>query len=179
MLSFFIQFVVVCLVAISQMSFFNVVFSQESANVILAVTVALIITRGFFASWFFIVCLGIVFDILSMNVVGVTSVVLLLFAYGVSFFSRRFLVEHKMSSLIIATFFVAGASFLYVPTLWVVQHLTLHTPLSLDDVWAYFARMHFITGLLVNASVFIVAYGMIVRMNSLLDFYGNRVVVKR
>lgn len=179
MLSFFIQFVFICCVVVSQISFFNVVFSQEPANMILAVTVALIVTRGFFTSWFLITCLGLTFDLLSMNVVGVTPIVLLLFAYGVSFFSRRFLVEHKVSSLVIATFFVAGASFLYIPTLWIVQYALLHTPLSLNDIAAYFSRMHFIAGLLVNACVFIIAYGMIVKMNSMLDFYGNQVVVKR
>ena len=108
-----------------------------------------------------------------------TPIVLLLFAYGVSFFSRRFLVEYRMSSLIIATFFVAGASFLYIPTLWIVQHLTLQTPLSIKDAIAYFARMHFVVGFFVNAGVFMFAYGMIVKMNSTLDFYGNRVIVKR
>lgn len=179
MLSFFIQSIFLFLVVIFQISFLNVVFSGVFVTALLATAVALILARGFFASWLWIVFLGIIFDILSMNVIGMTSIILILCAYGISFLSRRFLVEHRASGTGLAVLFVALSSLMYLPLLWMLRYFILGAPLSGDNLRLYFSTTHLVLGMVANAILFLALYTITLRITHALDFYDDRVIVKR
>ncbi|MDD5083306.1 MAG: hypothetical protein PHT88_00010 [Candidatus Moranbacteria bacterium] len=179
MVSFLIQSAFLFLVVLFQISFLNVVFSQASANALLATTIALILSRGFFATWPWIIFLGFLSDVLSMDVVGVTPMVLIAFAYGISFLSRRFLVEHRASGTGLAVLFMIVANIVYIPSIWIVRRMALGEPLSSDGLWTYVSTEGMFAGMLVNSILFLLLYGITLRISHALNFYEDRVVVKR
>lgn len=179
MIGFFMRFLFLLFIVIFQVSFLNTVFSDSFLNALLATAIAWTLTRGFVVSWPWIVSLGLVFDMISMEVVGISALVLVIFSYGISFVSRRFLVEHKGSGMAIAGVFMAVASVAYFPSLWLVRNLTIGTPWSRDAFLAYFSTIDPVFGAISNAALLVIVYGIVVKMNRALDFYDDRVVVKR
>jgi cell shape-determining protein MreD len=179
MVSFFIQSLFLFLVVIFQISFLNIVFSHIFLNALLAVAIALTLTRGFFVAWPWVICLGIIFDIFSANVVGVTPIVLIVFSYGISFLSRRFLLENKTSGILIAMLFMAIACLFYFPLVWVVRHIAFGVPLSTEHFSLYVASTNILGVVISNALLFVLLYALTQRINQALDFYGDRVIVKR
>jgi hypothetical protein len=179
MISFLIQFIFLFLVVIFQVSFLNAFFSYAFLNVLLATVIALVLTRGFFSTWPWVVCLGCLFDIITLNVVGVTPLVLILFSYGISFLSRRFLVEHKASGTGLAILYMAVSSVAYFPLVWIVRHLTLSVPLSIKGISEYFLTTPLLFGMILNTILFLMMYVVMLKINRAIDFYEDRVVVKR
>lgn len=179
MVVFGIQFAFVLAVAVFQMSFLNVAFSDISVNALLAVSIVWTMTRGFLDAWPWVVCLGCTADALSMDVVGVTACILLLFSYGSSFVSRRLLVEHRESGMVLATVCMSAFSFLFLPALFALRHFVFGSPMPPDVFAVSFGRTLSVSAVLSNIVILTVMYGVVSRMNRAFDFYGDRVVVKR
>ncbi len=179
MVSFCIQAIFFLLIVLFQVSFLNVVFSDTFVNALLAITIALILSRGFFHSWPWIIYIGLLFDILASGSIGISPIILILFAYGISFLSRRFLVEHKTSGTVLAVFFMIITSILYFPSMALLKHVILNTPLSWNTLMMYASNIHPVSGSFLNALLFILLYGVILRIDEALNFYGDRVVVQR
>lgn len=178
-MNFFVQFLFLFTVVIFQISFLNVIFPSFLLNTMLATAISLVLTRGFFAAWPWIVFMGCLFDILSMDIVGVTPSVLILFSYGVSFVSRRFLVEHRDSSMVLAVLFMVVTTLFYIPLVWIVQSLVLDAPLSVDVLTRYFSAVDFFFMIIANAVLFVAVYAITTKIHALLHFYEDRVIVKR
>lgn len=179
MLSVFIQATFLFLVVIFQISFLNVIFAGFFVSALLSTAVALILTRGFFAAWPWILFLGCVYDMLSLDIIGTTAIVLIVLAYGISFLSRRFLVEHRASGTILAVLFVALFSVIYLPLIWMVRHFITGSTLPSESMRLYFLHLPLVSGMLLNAGVFLVLYIFASKINHMLDFYEDRVIVKR
>lgn len=179
MVSFCIQFLFLLFLVIFQVSFLNVVFSDVSLNAVLATAIAWTLTRGFFSAWPWVICLGVMFDMVSMDIIGLSSLVLILFSYGITFVSRRFLMEHKGSGMALSAVFMGIASVSYFPLISVVRHMSLGTFWSHGSLATYWLVHDPIFGAVSNALLFIMVYGVVVKINRTLDFYDDRVVVKR
>lgn len=96
-----------------QTSIFPAFFSGKFVpQVMLTLAMALTIILGFSGSLPWVIASGFFLDLFSYARVGESIIVLVLAAYLVSFFSRRFLVESKGWSFIIMFLFVLAATFL-------------------------------------------------------------------
>jgi cell shape-determining protein MreD len=179
MVNFFIRSIFLFVVVVFQMSFLNVVSANTFANAILATAIALTLTRGFSVAWPWIVGLGCLFDILSLDIVGITALILIVFSYGISFLSRRFLVEHKESGMLLAVLFMMVSSVVYFPILWILRHFIFGIAFSFNSLHVYVSTLNIVYGMMLNASLFVVMYILTSKMHHILDFYEERVIVKR
>jgi rod shape-determining protein MreD len=102
--------------SIAQFSLVNIVFGANGfiiPNILLAVTMLWVMRHGFTETWWRAMILGCVSDFISAGSVGITSLLLVWFAYGTSFLSRRFLVEHSGEGVLTATILMGLFSITY------------------------------------------------------------------
>lgn len=179
MVSFFIRFLfVVCVIAL-QISFLNVSFIGSVPNVVLMVAIVWTLIRNFLTAWPWIVGLGLVYDTISMGAIGTTSLALILFSYGVSFLSRRFLVEHRGFGMMVGMVYAAIASIIYHPIEVFVRYLPLGASEALRGLVETLSFVSAWTGAISNALIFILSYFVVLRMERALSFYDDQVIVKR
>lgn len=113
MFQFFFRCLVVIVTIIIQVSFLPALFSQETVPLlILAVAIAWTVAAGFEDSWLWVIVLGILYDLASFHPIGMSSVLLILGAYGISFISRRFFLEHEGTGVLLSAAIMFGYSFL-------------------------------------------------------------------
>lgn len=104
---FFIRVCVILILVFLEVSFFNVLFSTTPAPLILiASVVAWVLIVGFSQALYMLIPLALLFDIVTMGVLGAFSLYALLLAYTTSFISRRFLVEYHGIGMVPYAFFV-------------------------------------------------------------------------
>lgn len=92
---FFLRLFFILALVFFEFSFFDILFPQISAPLILiASVVALVLVSGFPAALFMIIPLAMFFDIVSAGMPGALTLYTVPFAYTASFLSRRILAEH-------------------------------------------------------------------------------------
>ncbi len=107
-----IYFSIICVGIILQTSIFPAFFSSRFIpQVMLTLAMALTIILGFSGALPWVIASGFFLDLFSYARAGESVIVLVLVAYLVSFFSRRFLVESKGWSFVIMFLFVLIATF--------------------------------------------------------------------
>lgn len=82
-------------------------------NIVLLAVMAATLAIRFQTVLPWVVVSGIVFDIFSYQTAGISVILFVLFSYGTSFFSRRFLVGGKGISFFTTIFLVSGATLLF------------------------------------------------------------------
>lgn len=108
-----IYFSIICAGIILQTSIFPALFSGRFIpQAMLTLAMALTIILGFSSALPWVIAAGLFLDFFSYARVGESIIILVLAAYLVSFFSRRFLVESKRWSFAVMFLFVLAATFL-------------------------------------------------------------------
>lgn len=104
MKQFFFLFISFLFLAVFQFSFMNTLFvsSWFRPNFLVIVTLLSMLRRDFKATAWWAICLGLMYDIISGGILGMTALFLLWCAYIMSFLSRRFLVEHTGGGIVVA-----------------------------------------------------------------------------
>lgn len=93
---FFLRLFFILTIVFFEFSFFDILFPETSAPLVLiASVVAWILVSGFPRALFMTVPLAVFFDIVSSGMPGALTLYSVLLAYTTSFFSRRLLVEHR------------------------------------------------------------------------------------
>ena len=179
MFSFLIQCGYILFVVILQISLLNAGFVNVSVNAILAAVVSLTVIRGFVTALPLVVMLGLVFDMITFDTIGISALVLLLCAYGISFVSRRFFMEHQTSGIGLALFFTMVVSVAYFPLEAVMRYALLGVHFSQQSMMIYFSAIPLLYSATLNAIIFIFMYFCTLKMHRALDFYLDRVVVRR
>jgi hypothetical protein len=111
---FFFRLLLLLLAIFLQISFFDILFPWFKAPLfLLGVIVALTLVRGFPGALFMTVPLTILFDIASFGAVTWFSFYATLFTYGISFLSRRLLIEHRGLGLLLYALVAYGGALLY------------------------------------------------------------------
>jgi rod shape-determining protein MreD len=179
MANFFLQGIFFYFVAIVQFSWCNVVAPSFLLNLLLAVTIAWTLIRGFSASMGWVLFLGFLFDGLSLTPFGITSASLLLFSYVTNFVAKRLTLEHKGQEFFFACICMIVLAPLYeLVTRFFFLFLT-HT--SLITVWQ---GNSFSLGLLLQQSIvrsmlMLGVFWLSVRIGRSLSFSDSRVLVVR
>jgi rod shape-determining protein MreD len=104
--NFLIFFLIVAGI-IAQTSFFPVLFFHGYVpNIILVGVIAVTIAWGFRNALLWIIVTGIMFDLATYGTVGKQVIALVVIAYFISFFSKRFLVENRGLGIVTIIFLV-------------------------------------------------------------------------
>ncbi len=102
-----IRSAVVGVAVILQTSFLNLVLSSSLRIDLLPLLVlAWVIIVGFEKIWPWIVVLGIFSDLITFERVGFNVIFFIGIAYGISFSSRRFLVERRLAGFLVTSLFI-------------------------------------------------------------------------
>ncbi len=101
---FWLQTLLLLLLAAFQFSFINMAFGSAwlAPNILISVSIIWMLREDFRSVIGRIIALGLLYDLISGTSVGMTAILLLWFAYVTSFLSKRFLVEHSGSGFVLA-----------------------------------------------------------------------------
>ena len=81
-----------------------------------------------------------------------------------------------MVTAVITLFF---SSAVFVPMLWLFQYILLEKPFLLASLVAYGQTLPLVSGAILSVGLFLITYIVISRLNNSLEFYGDKVIVKR
>jgi hypothetical protein len=111
-----VRIMLVVLLALLGVSVFNVAFatSLPFPIALFSVAVSLSLTRGFVRALPAVIVIGLVCDIASLGRIGVLAAFCAGLTYTVSFFSRRFAVEHGLSMHLFAGFIVGAGALVFL-----------------------------------------------------------------
>jgi rod shape-determining protein MreD len=105
---------IIFLAVLIQISFFPALFSAAHApNLILLLVISWAIIVGFNDILIWIIITGIISDLVFFKSVGTSVIFFVIVAYGISFLSRRFLVENRNWGFLMMSFFVFAATIFY------------------------------------------------------------------
>lgn len=114
MINFLLRISVVLFIIFLQINFFNLIFLQDqSINLAMLMIISWIIIRGFEKMWLWVVILGFLSDIFLGGRVGIHVVFFILFAYFISFISRRFIIERRFSGFALVMIFILVGNFIF------------------------------------------------------------------
>jgi len=106
-------FIIICVIFLVVIELSGAaLFSIHPDIVLMAIMAATLVLRfQIVLPW--VVVTGIIFDLFSYQAVGISVILFVLFSYGTSFFSRRFLVGGRGISFFTTIFLVLGATLLF------------------------------------------------------------------
>ncbi|MEI8104047.1 MAG: rod shape-determining protein MreD [Candidatus Moraniibacteriota bacterium] len=104
MKQFFFSFLSFLCLAVFQFSFMNTLFvsSWFRPNFLVIVTLFSMLRHDFKTTAWWAIALGLMYDLISGGILGMTALFLLWCAYITSFLSQRFLVEHTGGGIVVA-----------------------------------------------------------------------------
>lgn len=101
------------LVIILQTSFFPLIMPVHvMPDAVLMLILVGAVFDGFQEFFWWAIIAGVIYDLVTYNIIGLHSLVFLLVVYFVSFFSRRFSVELRGVGLALFLFFITVSSFI-------------------------------------------------------------------
>jgi len=107
MKKFLLRISLVFLIVFLQINFLNLLFSQNyTFNISVLVIIAWLIVAGFEKTWKWIIFLGFLNDIFMGNRIGLNILFFIIFAYTLSFISRRFIIERRFSGFLLVVIFI-------------------------------------------------------------------------
>lgn len=113
MRKFLLRFLLVILVVFLQLSFLNLSLSDSYvSNLSVLLLIAWIVISGFEKTFGWIIFLGFLNDLIFFDRIGVNILFFAIFAYLVSFISKRFIIERRISGFILVAFFIVTGSYL-------------------------------------------------------------------
>lgn len=111
---FFLRLFFILALMFFQFSFFDILFSQISAPLVLiASVVSFVLVSGFPSALFMTVPLTVFFDIVSSGMPGPLTLYAVPLVYATSFLSRRLLVAHISMGMILYALYAGVSSFGY------------------------------------------------------------------
>lgn len=166
-----IRTIIIILAVLIQTSFLAVVFPQYAVpSVILALVISWTIISGFQQILFWVILLGFFLDIFSFQAVGTNIIILAIISYFISFFSRRFLVEHKGWGALTVVFLVAiSTAFYFFINLIMSSPASILTGVFLKNV---------LIQIIINPILLAVIYFPLKKMEEFLSFYDQRIKIK-
>lgn len=112
---FILRFLFICLLVFFEFSFFDILFPQISVPLLLiASIVAWALIVDFPRVLYMLVPLAMFFDIIATGTLGTLSLYVVPLAYATSFLSRRLLIEHRGTGMVLYSLFSAAGSFGYI-----------------------------------------------------------------
>lgn len=159
-----------------QTSFLVVLFPEYAIpNLVITVAIAWTINASFEVIWPWVVFLGLGMDLFTFSVVGKNVIFLILVAYVVSFLSRRFLVETRISGFLVTIFFIFGASL--ASNVWDIlwmHSMDLVQVLKLNQDYILSAK-NFAIQFLFNVIIFYIIFWILSKIEKKISFYEQKV----
>ena len=175
-----IIFLLILLAVVLQFSILpEIYFKGAVPNLALVLVVFWVAQEGFEGAFSKVLVLGLLFDILAFRTVGITIICFILVAFGVSSFSKRFLVAHKtwrLSMLLVMVFFATIFNNILFSFLTNIESYlrSLNLPYSLPIF-----NVSTVLEAVINGIILILVYYPLKKMGKILDMYKvNKVIMK-
>ncbi len=166
-----IRAIIIILAVLIQVSFLAVVFPQHKVpSIILALVVSWTIISGFQKIFPWVILLGFFLDIASFQIVGINIILLVMISYFVSFFSRRFLLEHRVWGTLVIIFFIIVSTFFYYSVNVFIA--------DSENVLANISPGNAEIQIIVNLILFLIIYFPLRKIEEFLAFYDRKVKIK-
>lgn len=157
-----------------QISVLGVIFPKyQVPSIIVALVIVWTIYVGFAGILPWIIILGLTLDIASFQPIGISVILFVLISYFVSFFSRRFLVEHRVWGSIVAVFFIIAATFFYYFTGVLVAGFG---NFSIGESLLFWRTLA--VQITVNVALFLAIYFPLKKIEEFISFYDQQVKIK-
>lgn len=169
-----IRFTIILMAVLFQISVLSVIFPEyQVPSIIVALVIAWTIHVGFSDILPWVIISGIMLDIASFQPVGISVVLFVSISYFVSFFSRRFLVEHRVWGAMVVIFFMIAATFFYYfAGIFVAGFNNFLMGESLF-LWKTIAAQ-----IVANVVLFLIIYFPMKKMEEFISFYDQQVKIK-
>lgn len=169
-----IRFIIILFAVLLQISVLSVIFPKyQVPSMVVALVIAWTIHVGFAGILPWIMTLGIMLDIASFQPLGTSVALLVLISYFVSFFSRRFLVEHRIWGSVTALFFIIVSTFFYYSAGMVIAGFSNF--FSGEPLLFWKTLLVQITA---NVALFLIIYFPLKKMEEFIFFYDQQVKIK-
>lgn len=113
MKKFLLRFFLVILIVFIQLSFLNLLVGDSYvSNLSVLLVIAWVITGGFEKTFGWIIFLGFLNDLLFSDKIGTNILFFTIFAYAVSFISKRFMIERRLSGFFLVVLFIVIGGYL-------------------------------------------------------------------
>lgn len=113
MKKFFLRISIIFFIIFVQINFLDLVFLKNNfVNLSILTLISWIIITDFEKIWIWIVVLGFFNDIFLAEKIGHNIILFILLAYLISFVSKRFMIERKLSGFLLVVLFIVAGNFL-------------------------------------------------------------------
>lgn len=113
MKSFLLRISIIFLIILVQINFLNLILLENNLiNLSILTLISWIIISGFDKMWFWVMLLGFFNDIFLIEKIGSNVIFFMLFAYLVSFISKRFMIERRWSGFLLVVIFISIGNFM-------------------------------------------------------------------
>lgn len=113
MKSFLLRISIIFSIILFQVNFLNLILSENNLiNLSILTLISWIIISGFDKMWPWIILLGFFNDIFLIEKIGSNVIFFILFAYLVSFVSKRFMIERRWSGFLLVAIFILMGNFM-------------------------------------------------------------------
>jgi len=114
MFAIFARFLILFLAIVIQFSILGLgVYETQSPSILLVLSIVWVMILGFSKATGWLVSQGVMVDLFLSQPVGYSVIIFIIIGYGVSFLSKRYLVEHRIWGNIIVGGFIMLASVFY------------------------------------------------------------------
>lgn len=172
-----IRIAVVIVAVVLQASFFNLVLSRNLFIDLLPLLVlAWVIMMGFEKIWPWVVALGIFADLIYFERVGVNVIFFISIAYGISFFSRRFMIERRLAGFLVTSLFVIiSFVFLDIGRLITLENFSFSG--AYESLAGVFLWKKILFQSVINILFFYVVYYCLTKIEKNIENYDNKIKV--
>jgi rod shape-determining protein MreD len=164
----FIYTIIILTLIIVQTSFFPATLNiNAAADAVLMLVLAYSVLDGFSAFLSWAIAAGILYDLATHSVVGEHVIVFLLVVYFVSFFSRRFSTDLRVTGFFLFIMFVIIATLISRIIITIITAWDLQT---LQGFWKTFGGFRFITlSVIYNEILFFIFFIVLKKIKKFFD----------
>lgn len=113
MKTFLLRIAIIFLIIFVQLNFLNLIMAENRLlNLSILAVISWVIISGFEKMWLWIVLIGLLNDVFLASRLGPNILFFILFAYLISFVSRRFIIERRLSGFALVAIFILAGNFL-------------------------------------------------------------------
>ena len=154
------RIIIALLAVLFQISFVPAFFSGiRTPGIILALAISWTVISGFSKIYAWLIFMAVLLDIFSYQRIGISPIFFIIVSYSVSFFSRRFLLDHKIWGVLILIIFISISTAVYYFAAPYFTNLEVIKSQGLNDLnlFHYSAR-GFVFEIFLNSAFLAIAY---------------------
>ena len=149
-------------------------FGIRTPGLILALAISWTVISGFSEIYIWLIFMAVLLDIFSFQRIGINPIFFIAVSYSVGFFSRRFLLDHKIRGILILIIFIAASTAIYyftAPYFTNLEVINFHDLKNLNLF--YYSAGGLIFEIFLNSAFLVIVYFFLKKIENLI-FYDEK-----